>query len=112
MKLEPWQAELLTKIEQGVTLVSTPKRQPGKDWYALFQQFMNKPENRYQLASSPLHDSSYQLMIADYMWWTDNEREILNWMADNLPRGIEHQQGMVLTFDSDKQRMMFLLRWA
>ena len=113
MKLEPWQAELLTKIEQGVTLNITPMaRQSGKsDWYALFQKFMNKPEKRFQLASSPM-DNSYLLMIADYMWWTDNEREILNWMADNLPNGIDHQQGMVLTFDTDKQRMMFLLRWA
>jgi hypothetical protein len=52
------------------------------------------------------------LMIQDYMWWTVNEREILNWMNDNLPRGIDHQQGMTLTFDSEQQRVMFLLRWA
>ena len=114
MKLEPWQAELLTKIEEGVTLRITPMaRQSGKsDWYKLFHSFMNKPEKRFQLASSPMSDSNYLLMIEDYMWWTDNEREILNWMAEHLPGGIDHQQGMVLTFDSDKQRMMFLLRWA
>ena len=52
------------------------------------------------------------LMIQDYMWWTENEREILNWMAENLPNGIEHQQGMTITFDSVEDRMMFLLRWA
>jgi hypothetical protein len=52
------------------------------------------------------------LMIEDYVWWMDNEREILNWMVDNLPRGIEHQQGMTITFDTDQDRMMFLLRWA
>lgn len=51
------------------------------------------------------------LMINDYTWWTENEREILNWMAEHLPRGIEHQQGMVLTFDSEPDRMMFMLRW-
>lgn len=114
MKLEPWQAELLTKIEQGVTLRITPMaRQSGKsDWYKLFHSFMNKPEKRFQLASSPAGEGSHLLMIVDYMWWTDNERAILNWMNDNLPRGIEHQQGMVITFDTDKQRMMFLLRWA
>ena len=73
---------------------------------------MERPEKRFQLASSPLDTQNYLLMIVDYMWWTDNEREILNWMEANLPRGIEHQQGMVLTFDTDKQRMAFLLRWA
>lgn len=52
------------------------------------------------------------LMIADYMWWHANEREILNWMAEHLPRGIEHQQGMTVDFDTDRDRTMFLLRWA
>jgi hypothetical protein len=52
------------------------------------------------------------LMIEDYEWWTNNEREILNWMVEHLPRGIEHQQGMTINFDSDRERMMFLLRWA
>jgi hypothetical protein len=52
------------------------------------------------------------LMIGDYMWWHANEREILNWMVEHLPRGIEHQQGMTVTFDTDQDRMMFLLRWA
>lgn len=52
------------------------------------------------------------LIIHDYTWWHDNEREILNWMAEHLPRGIEHQQGMTVSFDTDQDRMMFLLRWA
>ena len=51
-------------------------------------------------------------MIEDYNWWHTNEREILNWMAERLPRGIEHQQGMTVTFDTDQERMMFLLRWS
>ena len=61
-----------------------------------------------------LYNLNYQsgLMIQDYAWWNDNEREILNWMAEHLPRGIEHQQGMTVTFDTDQDRMMFLLRWA
>jgi hypothetical protein len=29
-----------------------------------------------------------------------------------LPNGIDHQQGMTVTFDTDQQRMIFLLRWA
>lgn len=52
------------------------------------------------------------VMIHDYKWWNDNEREILNWMAEHLPRGIEHQQGMIISFDTDQDRTMFLLRWA
>jgi hypothetical protein len=51
-------------------------------------------------------------MIADYRWWHENEREILNWMAEHLLRGIEHQQGMTVEFDSEQDRTMFLLRWT
>ena len=68
-----------------------------------------KPATRF--VPYALHHQ-YGLMIQDYMWWTENEREILNWMAEHLPRGIEHQQGMTITFDSDQQRIMFLLRWS
>lgn len=52
------------------------------------------------------------LIIEDYAWWVQNDKEIVGWMDDNLPRGRNHQQGMILTFDNDQQRMMFLLRWA
>jgi len=52
------------------------------------------------------------LMINDWAWWEANEREIYNWMSERLPRGIEHQQGIVLSFDNEQQRMMFLLRWS
>jgi len=110
-KLEPWQAELLIKAEEGRQTISMPRRSGKSDWYKLFKSFMERPEKRFQLASSPGSDS-YLLMIVDYMWWTDNEREILNWMETHLPDGIEHQQGMIIRFDTDKQRMMFLLRWA
>ena len=55
---------------------------------------------------------SYGLMIEDYSWWTENEREILNWMAERLPRGIEHQQGMILTFDTEHDRLAFLMRFG
>jgi hypothetical protein len=51
-------------------------------------------------------------MIEDFIWWMDNEREILNWMVDRLPRGIEHQEGMSLVFDNEQDRIMFLLKWG
>ena len=70
---------------------------------------MNKPSSRF--VPYDLHHK-HGLMIQDYMWWHANEREILNWMEANLPNGIEHQQGMTVTFDTDQERMMFLLRWS
>ena len=67
--------------------------------------------NRFVVAPDPLHYKTY-VMIQDYQWWANNEREILNWMVAHLPRGIEHQQGMTVEFDTEQDRMMFLLRWA
>jgi hypothetical protein len=52
------------------------------------------------------------LMIEDFAWWTQNDQEITMWMDDHLPRGRSHQQGMVITFDNEQQRLMFMLRWA
>ena len=52
------------------------------------------------------------LFIEDYAWWIQNEKDIVMWMDDNLPRGRDHQQGMVISFDNEQQRLMFMLRWA
>ena len=51
------------------------------------------------------------LIIEDVSWWTQNDQEIVSWMDDHLPRGRNHQQGIVLTFDNEQQRNWFMLRW-
>lgn len=85
-------------------------RQSGKSaFHQLYREFMNKPSSRF--VPYDLHHK-HGLMIQDYMWWHANEREIHNWMAEHLPEGIDHQAGMTVTFDTDQQRMLFLLRWA
>jgi hypothetical protein len=52
------------------------------------------------------------LIIEDYVWWVQNDQEVTEWMDANLPRGREHQQGMIINFDNNEQRSWFLLRWA
>lgn len=52
------------------------------------------------------------LIIADYNYWAENESAIQEWMVANLPRGIHHQFGMTLSFETEQDRMMFLLRWG
>jgi len=71
---------------------------------------INPAEQRFVGGYSPVSKQQI-LMIADYMWWTANETDILNWMDTNLPRGRDHQTGMIVSFDSDKDLLMFLLRW-
>ena len=67
--------------------------------------------SRFQLCSNPASPSP-ELMIVDYIWWADNEREILNWMNEALPRGVDHHQGMVLSFDTEFDRINFLMKWG
>ena len=80
---------------------------------------MTKPGKRFQLVPGVMNYGSwlktmgsYGVMIEDYAWWIDNERDILNWMVDNLPEGINHQQGMFIYFPTDRDRIRFLLRWS
>jgi hypothetical protein len=68
-------------------------------------------KNRFVMGRSPM-SRDVLLIIEDYAWWVQNDKEIVMWMDDNLPRGRNHQQGMVLTFDNEQQRLMFMLRWA
>jgi hypothetical protein len=116
--MQPWQKDIFEKYCTGdVEMTMSVGRQTGKSTlnqlYRKYRNFMERPEKRFQLAGGGTNSIfGYMLMIVDYMWWTENEREILNWMAANLPRGIDHQQGMIITFDTDQDRMMFLLRWA
>jgi hypothetical protein len=65
-------------------------------------------ERRFQLANR----GQPMLFIIDIQWFMANEREILNWMAENLPGGIEQQQGMTVSFDSERELINFLMRWG
>lgn len=74
-------------------------------------QKANLNQTKFQLMPR-LVDGTVCLMIIDVHWWIDNEREVLNWMTEILPRGIDHQEGMVLKFDNDFDRINFLMKWG
>lgn len=54
----------------------------------------------------------YYVVIADYKFWHDNESKIHAWMDENLPRGNQHQQGMVVTLERERDVTAFMLQWA
>lgn len=72
---------------------------------------INPAEQRFLGGYSPVSKQQI-LLIADYMWWTANESAILDWMDTNLPRGRDHQTGMIVSFDSDQDLTIFLLKWG
>lgn len=69
--------------------------------------------NRFQV-TGPFDDDMpyYYIIIADYRWWVDNEKEIYTWMRINLPQGTQHHQGMVVTLKNEQDVSNFLLRWT
>lgn len=55
---------------------------------------------------------NYYIIIKDIEYWLNNEESIISWMDNNLSRGKQHYQGMVLTIEEEKDVMMFMLRWS
>lgn len=74
-------------------------------------QKANLSQKKFQLLPR-LADGSLCLVIVGVHWWIANEREVLNWMTEILPQGIDHLEGMVLKFDNDFDRINFLMRWG
>jgi hypothetical protein len=50
------------------------------------------------------------LIIEDYNYWVQNQNAIEAWITDHGSSII--QEGMVVHFEHDSDRTMFLLRWA
>ncbi len=49
------------------------------------------------------------LLITDPIYWLNNEQDIVDWFAvSNVKYNLS---GMILEFDSQEDKMMFLLRW-
>lgn len=51
------------------------------------------------------------LVIVDTNYWVKNERELLPWISDNTKNRINTVNGMVLEFEDEYERDIFLLRW-
>jgi len=58
------------------------------------------------------HDlPDYYIIILDFQWWLDNEREVSNWMDENLPKGRRSREGTVIVVPTEADASKFLLKW-
>jgi hypothetical protein len=96
------------KIKDDLTLIEVNHN--GKNLRFLNGVLQMPANNRFITARSP-QSGDHMLIIEDYAWWTVNANDIEQWMRDHLPRGTNHQQGMILNFDNEEQRTWFMLRW-
>jgi len=51
------------------------------------------------------------LLIQDYNWWFQNEKEIEQWCRDIMGKNYE-RQGIIINFTNTEDRLQFLLRWG
>ena len=65
------------------------------------------------IATGPFDESMpcHYIIISDFRWWNENEKEIYAWMDECLPRGRKHLEGMVVVIDDAVDASNFLLRW-
>lgn len=64
---------------------------------------------RFIAATSPI-DKDLLLIIEDYAFWHVNQAEIEKWISNS--NGAITQKGMVVHFNTEEDRTMFLLRWG
>jgi len=65
---------------------------------------------RFVEAKMNAYSNRPMLLIADPGYWVANESEILDWMTQTNVK--YHFSGMILEFENNEDKMMFLLRWA
>lgn len=71
---------------------------------------MQLPTGGKFLAAQSPGNRDLMLIIEDYVYWVQNIKEIEAWIADH---GTSiRQSGMIINFDNDQDRTMFLLRWG
>ncbi len=56
------------------------------------------------------YSRSPMLLIADPAYWVENESDIIDWFTTSNVK--YYMKGMILEFESDADKMMFLLRWS
>ena len=61
-------------------------------------------------ASINVMNKRHMLLVADPEYWVNNEEDIIEWFVESNIR--YNLAGMILEFDTQEDKMMFLLRWS
>ena len=74
------------------------------------KRFINAGQHQFAAYNGTTHN--HYIMIKDFAWWIQNEREIYTWMEANLPNGRMHHEGMIISLPVEEQVTAFLLKWG
>lgn len=91
-------------------------QEPRGDRLALTLRHANIAKDRlrdqgvkYIDAHVSVYNQRHLLMIADPVWWLDNELEIMLWAKEsNINLTLT---GMIMEFSTAEEKMLFIMRW-
>lgn len=64
---------------------------------------------KFIAAMSPL-TGAHMLIIEDFIYWTHHQEDIEAWLKEH--GSSIRQEGMIINFDNDADRTLFMLRWG
>lgn len=98
-----------TYKELTPTLTQVTVEHNGQELTFLNGVIQMQTGGKFIAAKGPMN-GELMLIIEDYVFWVQNQTAIVEWTTQ-YGSGIR-QEGMVLHFDHDADRTMFLLRWG
>ena len=72
------------------------------------------PQGKFLTPRFEVQNNQFQpsLLIADSDWWDAHTYEVYEWMDEHLTNGRHQNQGMLIQFGNEQDRLMFLMRWG
>ena len=68
--------------------------------------------SKIQIVNPGVVNEHYYVILIDFMYWADREEELKKWCNKNLRLGEHSFAGAVIECQTEKELVLFLLRWS
>jgi hypothetical protein len=66
--------------------------------------------NKFIPLNADFKNKNSMLLVADYKFYNEKEKDIIVWTEQSLKSF--DRQGMILEFDNDEDRLLFIMKWS
>lgn len=67
--------------------------------------------SKIQIVNPGVVNEHYYVVLVAFIYWADREEELKKWCNKNLSLGEKSFTGSVIEFQTEKELVLFLLRW-